>query len=281
MAETHSESSLIGRALQECQTKDLALDQVSCIADSFAKMALDWALLLAAVGTLSMAIIEFFKSILMVRRLYHNLAVWAWFRRCQEHRFALFCWLMRHPTHEAARHECLELSAGEFRDARGWYDQPSDQLFSQMQAAANVALRSGPRYPHFVNFLVGRSSWGQVKETSLKHGAGEQVPEEIPDDPLLRNSDGGKVPEDLGSGDSPEYFLAQRRIDTLRIYTEWRWARLNQLAAMVTSALLLVAFQRPQTKDLCNSLMLGILGGLVAPFAKDVATRLSSLSLRR
>jgi hypothetical protein len=107
------------------------------------------------------------------------------------------------------------------------------------------------------------------------------VPETIPSDPLRRNSSKGKVPEDLGSGDSPEYFLAQRRIDTLRIYTEWRWARLNQLAAMGISALLLLLFQWPEAEDLGDSIMLGILGGLVAPFAKDVATRLSSLNLRR
>ncbi|CUS32849.1 hypothetical protein [Candidatus Nitrospira nitrificans] len=281
MAETHSESTLIGRALQECQTKASAFDQVSCIADGFAKIALDWALLLAAVGTLSMVLIELIKSLFMARRLYHNLAVWAWFRRCPEHRFALFCWLKQHPTHEDARRECLELSAGEFRDARGWYDQPSDQLFSQMQASTNVALRSWPRYPNFVNFLVGRSSWGRVNETSLKHGEGKQAPEEISSAHLKRNSDGGKVLEDLGSGDSPEYFLAQRRIDTLRIYTEWRWARLNQLAAIGISALLLIAFQSPKTEGLCDSIMLGILAGLVAPFAKDVATRLSSLSPRR
>ncbi len=272
MTEAHSESSFIGGALQECQTKGSALDQLSCIADVYAKTALDWALLLAAVGTLSMVITEFFKSVLMARRLYHNLAVWAWFRRCPEHRFALFCWLEQHPMHEDARRECLELSAGEFRDARGWYDQPSDQLFSQMQAAANVALRSRPRYPNFANFLVGRSSWGRVKETSLKHGEGKH---------LRRNSDRGKVPEDLGSGDSPEYFLAQRRVDTLRIYTEWRWARLNQLAAIGISALLLIVFQMPKTESLCDSIVLGILGGLVAPFAKDVVTRLSSLNLRR
>jgi hypothetical protein len=131
MTETHSASSLIGRALQECQKNDSAIDQVSCIADVYAKTMLDWAILLAAVGTLSMVTIELFKSLLMARRLYHNLAVWAWFRRCPEHRFALGCWLAEHPTHEDARRECLELSAGEFRDARGWYDQPSDQLFSQ------------------------------------------------------------------------------------------------------------------------------------------------------
>ncbi len=281
MSETQSKLTLIDRALQTCQKDQLAFEQLSCIANGFAKVILDWALLLAAVGILSMALIELIKSVFLLRRLYHKWAIYAWFRRCPDHRFAFCCWLNQHPTNDKARRECLELSAGEFRDARGWYDQPSDQMFSQLQAAANVALRSFPRYHNFVTFLVEGSRWGQVKDTPIGQDDGEKMSKLIPTKDLTDECREGKVPEDLGSGDSPEYFLSQRRIDTLRIYTEWRWARLNQLAAMGVSALLLIVFQTPKTKTLADPILLGTLGGLVAPFAKDVVTRLSSLSLRR
>ena len=89
---------------------------------------------------------------------------------------------------------------------------------------------------------------------------------------------GERVPPDLGTGYEPEYFLAQRRVDTLRIYTEWRWARLNQIAAIVLSAIQIYFFQNFAVVEMGakDQWFVAILGGLVAPFAKDLVTRLRS-----
>jgi len=77
--------------------------------------------------------------------------------------------------------------------------------------------------------------------------------------------------------------LVSRKLDVLQNEIEFDWARLNQLWSVAGGGTLLAWILLNQKPHLSPDMvvLLSLLGGLVAPFAKDVVSALTSLRARR
>lgn len=244
---------------------------VASAIDRIAASTLDYALLLAAIGTLSMAFIELVKGLTGLRRHFH---------RSQFNRW------MQDP---ASRRETMILATGGERYANVLFDQPIERMLGQIQAAANLSLEFPDRYPHAYAFFTkedlevrkahtaahGRSDselWAEFAERTAREGittkaARERLEEET------RAAQQARVR--LGN-------LIARRLDAFQNRTQYIWARGNQLAAVTTGALL-SAYVLTRAKDVTGPedvfalVCLSLLAGMVAPFAKDVVSAISGI----
>lgn len=234
------------------------------VIDAIAKNTLDYALLLAAIGTLSMAFIEVIKGLFALRRKFHRQQVGRWV--CDA----------------SARHELLVLATGGEAYADVLFDLPTERMMGQIQAAANLSLDFPDRYPHVYAFFTredltvepssGEAAmsdskrWEGYAKTAAKtgvHGA----------DADSRAAQQARVR--LGN-------LIARRLDTFQSRTQYLWARYNQFAAIAVGAGLSVFALNQGTKfdspsDYFLLIGLSLLAGMLAPFAKDVVSALSGL----
>ena len=88
--------------------------QVATIIEAISNKTLDYALLLAAIGTLTMAFIELIKGLTSFRRRFH--------------RRELTRWMHDHNT----RRELLMLAAGSEANAEVLFDQPTERMLGQI-----------------------------------------------------------------------------------------------------------------------------------------------------
>ena len=238
------------------------------VIDNIAAHTLNYALLLAAIGTLAMAFIEMLKGVLRLRLLFHRKQVTGWV------------------TDSAARHQLLILAAGGEHNADVLYDQPTERMMGQIQAAANLCLEYPDRYPQAYAFftkedLEMRTLQGEAMKSDSKVWAGfalhaGQIKKTIepnePDD--SRAAQQARVR--LGN-------LIARRLDMFQNRTQFRWARYNQAASILVGAGLSLVALMPRTsvdwwsKEMLAIFALSLLAGMLAPFAKDVVSAVSGL----
>ena len=200
---------------------------------------LGYFVLLAAVGTAAMALVELVKSLALLRRRYHRESIRNWFRDCRFHRSELVCMLRDCEWDADAHRELIELVAGTPARADAWYDQPGQAMFSQLDAAIELVLHAPRERPALSRFL--------------ELDAGSPVPLE-------------------GDAFEREAFRVERLVSMLRVRSDYLWARMNQWSAMGVSFLLLLGFGYTELR--WGSLAVtAVLGGLLAPFAKDFVER--------
>ncbi len=226
---------------------------LATVVENIAERTLDWAVLLAAIGTLAMAFLEALKGLLALRRRYHRWRVEEWVADPQ------------------ARRELLGLAAGGEAWADALYDLPTERMLGQIQAAANVALYFPARYPAVYAFLTGAGADGDGEAWALFAAA---APDER--EAAAREAQGARVR--LGN-------LIARRLDTFQTRTQYLWARLNQGLAIAIgagiSAYALAGASRFESGDDYAALAaLSLLSGMLAPVAKDVVSALYGLRAR-
>jgi hypothetical protein len=175
----------------------------------------DLALLLSAVATITMALVELLKSVTLARRFYHRLMIERWLKRGRD--FA------------STRAELLALAAGAGGDEGAW--------------AAFCRAELAPK---------------RRKPTAAEVHSASQARAR------------------LGT-------LVTRRLDALQTTIDYRWARLNQIVAVAGASLFLlfVLLSQKERMSIFQIVPLSLTGGLLAPFAKDVATALGNLRARR
>lgn len=238
--------------------------------ENFSGRILDYALLLAAIGTIAMALLELIKSVTYWRRHFHR-------RRIER-------WLANAPDSTAAYQQLMLLAAGGPGNANVLYDQPTAKLMGQVQAAANVALDFPSKYPAFYEFIAAMplvrelrdggddaKLWRRFSEERME---GRPRKASVADDMQARSA--AQARARLGN-------LVSRKLDVLQNAIEFDWARLNQLWSVAGGGTLLAWVllnqKSPPSPELV--VLLSLLGGLVAPFAKDVVSALTSLRARR
>ena len=233
--------------------------------EGIAGRILDYALLLSAVGTITMALLELLKSVTLARRRYHRFMIERWLRRAQD------------PA--GAGSELLELAAGGQEDADALYEQSSGKLLGQIQAAANVALDFPSAYPRLYAFLARPDSSATVRTDDADLWAAFCRAELAPRRRKAVESElraASQARARLGN-------LVTRRLDALQNTIDYRWARLNQLVAVLGGFifLLIVLLHHSPRLNLIQIIPLSLTGGLIAPFAKDLVGALSNLRARR
>jgi len=243
---------------------------IAATVESFSGKILDYALLLAAIGTIAMALLELIKSVTFWRRHFHR-------KRIER-------WLATAPDAKAAYQQLMLLATGGIESAAVLYDQPTAKLMGQIQAAANVALDFPSKYGAFYEFIAAAPQVRELRESGddakLWRRFSEERMEGRPrkvsaaDDVQARGA--AQARARLGN-------LVSRKLDVLQNQIEFAWARLNQLWSVLGGGALLawILLKQQPAPSPQLVLLLSVLGGLVAPFAKDVVSALTGLRARK
>ena len=240
---------------------------LSTVIEGVSGRILDYALLLAAVGTITMALVELLKAVTRARLFFQRRMIAAWTGGSG-----------------AVESELLALAAGGPDSAASLYDQPSGKMMGQIQAAANVALDFPTVYPALYGFLTeGSSMVGATSDRDRWKTFAARMSEAPPP-----AGERGAVDVDARASTQARARLGNlvtRRLDALQTRIDYRWARLNQTVAVIGGAALLFyalsTVSQSSQVPAFTRLLLALLGGLIAPFAKDVVNRLAGLQARR
>lgn len=279
---------------------------------------LNYALVLAAVATLAMALVELVKTVLRLRLRYHRWAVQAWTDREPRRLGGL---LARTPCFFIPRRatpfmqgnrtldELLVLATGGHDDGDALYDQPVEKMMAQVQAAANIAIQFPQEFPHLYAFLagvqwkhtprpvvIGKSGRIAAEKDETERSA---VAEKAEKDGALwaRRVEAGPAatrpvdPTDPAPPPDPDQAAAAkaklnnrvlRKLDAFQAETQYLWERLNQwVAAACCAGMLWYLLIGTGKLDPLSAFPLALIGGVAAPFAKDVATALASFGRSR
>jgi hypothetical protein len=258
---------------------------------------LGYALTLAAVGTLAMALVEITKSVLRLQLRYNRWSVQRWTRGAPRALWKLMAALPSFRATTPSRafddanatlSELLLLSAGGHDEANALFDQPVEKMMGQIQAAVNVAMDFPQEYPHLYGFItkIPNDYWlhGAANNTSQDdvrwaqgmdkvHRIRTSPPQSAPLDPAT-------LSEAQASAQARARLnnLVARRLDAFQNETQYFWMRLNQWAATILGTVIFAIALHTADDSLSwiVLILLSIPAGVVAPFAKQLSTSLMS-----
>lgn len=238
------------------------MDNLANVLEAWVGQILDWALLLAAVATVSMALLELVKVLIRARPSFHR-------KRVQK-------WVGAPDTYD----ELMMLAVGGGGSANALFDQPTDKMMGQIQAAANTALDFPQRYPRFYRFLTAQPGTQNVTpDEELWFDFCAHAEQGDPIDPESRET-AAEVSAATRARARLDHFVA-RRLDAFQTVTEYHWARMNQGISVAGASILLFFLLREVGAISPRTIVACIVGGMTAPIAKDIVTALSGLRVRR
>lgn len=254
----------------------MAQASVRTLSDAVDKLGaklLTYAIALAAIGTIAMGILEMVKSVTRARMRFNQWQISKW------------------TTPDAARSELLLLAVGAHSDPNALYDQPVEKMMGQIQAAVNLALEYPDQYPHLYGFItevpatyvVGGEPHGTSQDGTLwKMGAAgvHRLRTQLRTIPPTENemADAQKASAARARLNN----LVARKLDAFQNQTQYLWERLNQLAATgIAVVIFLIAIgissKAPSGPEgWLLAFALSLPAGVVAPFAKQLASSLTS-----
>ena len=233
--------------------------------------ALTYAGALAIAGTLAMAILQVIKELTPIRRGYQRRWLKRWFKVRAE-RFTVeavnagpnVIHSGRLPVDVAkAQATLVELATG--GETNAFYDLAVEQVVAQMNAAAQIALE----YPHtHFPLLAVLSQGADVKDVSQVVARAEAGTRES--DPVAldaRNRVGHRI---------------QRNLDGIQIALGSRWKLWMQSVSITLTVLfvelaIVANVKKYDFATLLVGVVLGIVGGYLAPITRDVVAALQSL----
>lgn len=292
-------------------TAERAAAPVLASINDISAFLLTYAGTLAALGALTMAIIEAWKKLRDSQAKFHRSSVLRWFENEPERETH---YAAKTPPrridgeiglppydHGCAYEELLMLTTGSGRtgeerkrryevsrklDSQGTFHRSIeyalfelevDRLMGQIQDAADIALNNPKLYPHLFLFLT-RSA--------------------LPEDVANWVAEVGHLVASTHASDEERKAIAdrytrlkqivRRHLDSFQIVTALRWREWNQLAAIVVGGVLLLAAQLvalTQAPDglgvlvsapwiVIKIVIVAVFGGMLAPVAKDLVDAL-------
>ncbi|MCW4470245.1 hypothetical protein OGH69_14805 [Flavobacterium sp. MFBS3-15] len=243
------------------------------LVDNFIGNILSYAVVLATVATITMTFLEMFKTILKWKLNFHKSRVRFWV------------------GNQSQFEELLILTVANIDSANALFDQPTDKMMAQIQAATNVAIDYPDMYPHLYAFITGSpQSEAAARETG---GSGYRDTNETPTDAQIwssfilsktkvSNNDISNPEFDLQLQAATkarariDHFIA-RKLDALQTQLEYNWARKNQYLAVFACACLLMGLLLSLNVPILPAIGLSFFGGMMAPLAKDIVSALSGL----
>jgi hypothetical protein len=221
---------------------------------------LSYALILTAVSTISMTFLELFKALFKMRPAYHRKKVKKWLK------------------HTSSFDELLVLTVNTESAADSLFDQPTDKMMGQIQAAANVVVDFPNMYKTLYEFLscVPEPYRTQIKlnepsdaDIWLNYMAKINLKGDLgPPLDAVQQATGARARID---------HVVARKLDAFQAQTELYWARQNQYVSVIGSALFLIFLLSYISVPIGWSIILSFFGGMIAPFAKDVVSGLSGI----
>lgn len=246
------------------------------LVEGFAANILAYAVLLAAIATITMALLELVKAVARLRLNYHKRMVEQWVssRDCFQ--------------------ELLVLTVAEVKSSGALFDQPTSKMMGQIQSACSVVMDFPLLYPNMYRFLTDvPTSEAAARETGGGTGAGGRTSDADTwrdfaarlDQPRGEGAPDGAPPPGIEAATRArarlDHFVT-RKLDAFQTRTEYIWARANQVAAVVAAAVFIwVLLRTPEIgASWRQAAILAAFGGMLAPFAKDVVSALSGLRAR-
>jgi hypothetical protein len=249
-------------------------DLLKSISDGIAGLsgtALTFAGALAIAGTLSMAILQVIKELTPVRGIYQR----RWLERRFKERAERFGVDAGHARAndaikpylpiDGARAQSLLVELATGGEANAFYDLAIEQMVAQMNAAAQIALEYPRLYFQLLAVLSQGAAMEDVARVVLADAAAGGEGKPTPLD--ARNRVGHRI---------------QRNLDGIQIALGSRWRLWMQLVAISLTILfvevaILTNVKGYSVATLLMGIILGIVGGYLAPVTRDVVAALQSL----
>lgn len=275
--------------------------------ETFADFLLKYFVALAAVGALTMAILEAWKKIFDSRTRYHMKAVQRWIGVEGGRDFATAALLRETPTPPSSQHayaELIHLTTGtelpkdeaeaqrlfayseivssHIRIPRkaelALFSLELERMMGHIQDAGDAALKDPERYPNLYRFLTWGTSDSDIEDWS----------KQVAVIPLDEKPDRKKA-SDRANLYARLHDAAKRKLDGFQLYTAYRWTNLNQLWANIVGAVTLfcalVGAQLWSGKGMtwwtfALFFIVSLTGGALAPVAKDIVMALQKVRSR-
>ena len=213
---------------------------------------------MAAVGVLSMAIIQTLKDMLPLRNWYQRAFLARWLAKKREAGGA-------RAEVAAAESDLIRLATA--GDDKAFYDIPIEQMCGQMGAAMQVVLDYPGRHGDLLRLMAALADPEDVERliASAQPAPGVQ-----------------RAQEEVDARTRVTHHI-QRAIDGFQIAAGYRWKLSLQIAAFVMSFLVTVLAvsvhgnASPGAGELPGILLVGLVGGFLAPIARDLLSALQKL----
>ena len=262
------------------------LEKLSFSISRLASIALAYAGVLAAAGTVAMAFVELIKGLFDLRKYFLAYMLNAWLGEKKD----------------VVLPELLYLAIADKSHESVLCGQPLEKMMGQLQAAARIALDYPEQFPNLFRFLAStdfesltangvpaaaarhdRDMWhGNAKtvrdiSAQLRHASANVPPIQNnqntnpPSDPAKTASDAAQAKARLAS-------LVGRKLDGFQLRTQFWWDRSNQAFSILISIVVLELAASTLELGQVASFSIGLIGGLLAPFAKDFSQSLAKFA---
>lgn len=263
--------------------------------DELVQAFIQYGLILVTVATVAMAFLELVKAVTRARLWFHRWRIRRWIRRARPDR------------EDQIYRQLLTLAASDVQNDSGLFDQSTDKMMGQIQAATSVAMDFPSNYTAFYEFLTQPPAAPESPEPSKEPeaaSAADPADQSAPRRPGRATTDQNLWREyvegfeldpaakvaDSRTGDGPsaesiaansararlDHFVA-RKLDAFQSSMVYEWARLNQLVAVVGSTVFLLFVLQDIQPDVVKRIGIAVFGGMIAPFAKDFVSALQRL----
>lgn len=260
-----------------------ATDAVTASIVALAQQALAYAGVLAAAGTVAMAFVELLKALVDLRRYFHQQMVGRWLGAGRDQVLP----------------ELLFLAIGDQRHDSVLYGQSIEKLMGQVQAAARIALDYPDKFPRLFTFLTSsdfeprqdsqpvgrvapadRSAW--TRHAHLVQDVSAHLRTAAPGaaDPAA-DAAAAQAASDAAQARARLASLVARKLDGFQLRTEFWWSRINQALGIGMSVVIVeLAVKQSLALSEPRAFAVGLMGGLLAPFAKDFTQSLAGLAAK-
>jgi hypothetical protein len=223
----------------------------------------DLVIALVLSGTLTMAVIQIIKDMTAIRRHFQqNWIKWWLGKQAKLYDTA------NSPDVDKAEAFLIALATG--GDTYAFYDLAAEQLVAQMSAAAQITLDYPKNYDGLIKVLAAGADRADIANVCSVASPRTIVAQ-------------GTLPADYTDARSRVGHRIQRNLDGLQISMSDRWQLWLQWASLVIStvvievAILWQVKTAPTGSSLFLGLLIGILGGYLAPVVRDLVAALQSL----
>ena len=244
------------------------MEQLRIFADAVARVAATYLVAFAAIGALTMAVIQTIKELTAVRRWFHRRQFTAWLAGCAT------AGGLASDSLRTARRDLVGLATS--GDEAALFDLETERLAGQLSAAAAIVVDFPARYRAALLCLAS-------------HAASEDL------EAVLEGADLGRahlddLREKPGERDKYDRFVdskarvahqVQRCIDAFQICTEFRWKFYLQIVSFSVSYVLTMiglginAPESGRAAAVVRSIPFAVAAGFLAPIAHDLVATLT------
>ena len=269
----------------QCAAKgELSANDVTCAVIVIAGDLRPYIGALAAAGVLAMAIVEFLKAVLSLQLVFQRISLLKWLGISLKYAFE---W---RKTRGDVLVELLYLSIGDRKHLNVLCGQELSKMVVQIQAAARIALDYPDMFPSLFKFLTASDLAPQLGAPPpaplaglvggpaadparlLVHAQVMHAAVDVPG-PVIGSDEALQNRTRLAN-------LVARKLEGFQLRIAFWWARFNQLLSMVVSVVICIVALKAADPSLSiwACLLLGIGGGMLAPFSKDFSQALTRIA---